>query len=1119
MANDVGLLQSSSPNPWAPVGIFDSITAPQGAKPTITSSTQRNGKVGAPYSTTLTASGDAPITWAVSSGSLPDGITLTGDKLVGTPTVAGTWIFWIRATNNIGADEDEYTFVVSSDVVAPVITTTFLPAGRIGVPYQQTLRADGAVPIQWSTSGSPLAALGLPGITSPGVIGGTPTSPGRPVFDVRAENVAGFDVKSLSLLVPNEGIGGNAPAVTTVTLVPATATVRVGTTADVQVTVEDQDGDGIPNMTGTLVIGDASLLDATFAADGLTDAYGQLTVSLQGKIEGSTTVRAVFDGVTSNVSNVTIGPAIVSPVITTAYLPDAVVGEDYSQTLVATGATPITWAVTAGALPAGLLLIGDTISGRATSAETATFTITATNVAGSGVAIFTITSSWPLVAPSIVTATLPSAVIGQAYSNQISATGTAPITWSVVSGAMPAGLTLGSNGLVSGTATVAGAYNFVVRAENMVGAVEKAFSIAVNTLVVAPTITTTQLPNGKVGDVYQQTLQATGSGTITWKVSAGFVPAGLVLNQATGAISGTPSAEGTATFTVTATNTGGSYERTLTITVDVAVFAPVITTTALSATGIGSSYSETLVAVGTAPISWSLASGSTLPAGLVLNGDKITGTPTVVGTFFFTVTAANGVGSDSRQLSVAIAAIVVRPKITTTSLPPVVVGQPYMQTLGATGSAPITWSINGALPAGLTLSNNVISGTPTAAGAQSFVATATNSAGADTVGLSITVSPVGVAPTITTTSLPSGMVGAAYGKIITATGDAPIVWSILGGALPNGLTLNASTGLISGTPSEDRAADIIVRAANGAGAVDRVFTLIIAPIPVYVDAVLISPAAATLGENQTWEFRASVVGSGGPSQIVAWSVVGQGSITQQGLYTPAGPGTATIVATSVQDPSRMGRAAVDVVDVTAPLVTMTATSLPPGLPGSIVLEAKAVDNTGVVKVIFYRDGVQIGPEMTAEPWRRLVTFATADDNGTFAFAARAYDADGNSTLSSPAMVTVNIAIPYKEPTPGLNQAIEIPRKDTTRGFIFKLTSDGVHPLSGVVPRVSIARNDNEPIPVSGTVVETSIPGTYLYVPSEPDVNVEGTMMVAISANGAAPVKPIRTRVVTPYGKR
>jgi hypothetical protein len=120
------------------------------------------------------------------------------------------------------------------------------------------------------------------------------------------------------------------------------------------------------------------------------------------------------------------------------------------------------------------------------------------------------------------------------------------------------------------------------------------------------------------------------------------------------------------------------------------------------------------------------------------------------------------------------------------------------------GVAPYGWSIvSGALPDGLQINNltGVISGTPTRAGAFAFTVQAsdTTSFSVSRV-LSITINPP---LTITTPLLPNGNTGVAYSLALTATGgNSPYSWSLqAGSSLPSGLSLNSSTGVISGTPT------------------------------------------------------------------------------------------------------------------------------------------------------------------------------------------------------------------------------------------------------------------------------------------------------------------------------
>lgn len=181
------------------------------------------------------------------------------------------------------------------------------------------------------------------------------------------------------------------------------------------------------------------------------------------------------------------------------------------------------------------------------------------------------------VAPVITTTSLPDGTVGTAYSQTLVATGSTPITWSLETGSsFPAGLTLASNGIISGTptTTTSGAITFTVKAENKAGSDSKNLTIVVKSAPVdpvdpiAPGITTSSLPDGTVGTAYSQTLVATGDTPMTWSLEAGSsLPAGLNLDPNTGVISGTPSISGTVTFTVKASNDVGSDTKALSITI------------------------------------------------------------------------------------------------------------------------------------------------------------------------------------------------------------------------------------------------------------------------------------------------------------------------------------------------------------------------------------------------------------------------------------------------------------------------------------------------------------------------------------------------------------------------
>jgi formylglycine-generating enzyme required for sulfatase activity len=262
------------------------------------------------------------------------------------------------------------------------------------------------------------------------------------------------------------------------------------------------------------------------------------------------------------------------------------------------------------------------------------------------------------VAPAITTATtMPGGTVGTAYNQTLAATGDTPITWSLDGGTLPTGINLFGSGVISGTPTVANTYTFTVKATNVAGNDTKQLTITIEPSGgggTAPTITTVSpLPGGTVGTAYSQTLLATGTAPITWSLDSGDLPTGLDIVGS--AIAGTPSAANTFTFIVKATNSAGSVTKPLSITISGGGTAPTTTTVSpLPGGTVGTAYSQTLLATGTAPITWSLDSGD-LPTGLNVYGSGvITGMPTVARTSTFTVKAANAAGSVTKQLSITI---------------------------------------------------------------------------------------------------------------------------------------------------------------------------------------------------------------------------------------------------------------------------------------------------------------------------------------------------------------------------------------------------------------------------------------------------------------------------------
>jgi autotransporter-associated beta strand protein len=148
------------------------------------------GMTGTAYASTLAAvSGGAPYTWSLASGTLPAGLALSeSGVLAGTPSTAGTSSFTVRVTDSVSAAATRaYTLKVSGILE---ITTSVLPDGRTGVPYDTTLAVTGGTgPFAWSVSAGALPA-GL-ALSSGGVLGGTPDVLGSFAFTARVTDAEG----------------------------------------------------------------------------------------------------------------------------------------------------------------------------------------------------------------------------------------------------------------------------------------------------------------------------------------------------------------------------------------------------------------------------------------------------------------------------------------------------------------------------------------------------------------------------------------------------------------------------------------------------------------------------------------------------------------------------------------------------------------------------------------------------------------------------------------------------------------------------------------------------------------------------------------------------------------
>ncbi len=404
-------------------------------------------------------------------------------------------------------------------------------------------------------------------------------------------------------------------------------------------------------------------------------------------------------------------------------LPAAVLSNAYSGSVTALGEPAVTY-YKGSVFPTWMTLNPNTGAIGGTPPELGNqipFSVVASNTFGKATNSYTI--SIVMGAPALLTTSpLPNGEVGAPYSLQFVASNSPHFSVvGGVGGGIPAGLTLSTNGLLSGTPTATYNSFFQLRATNTVGSVSSNYFITISQPTNPPVFyTESPLPSGEVGVAYAS--QIVASNNPSFSLLTGSLPDGLVL-AAGGWITGTPVRITNAAFTVRATNVVGSTNRAYALE----IFGPPEFETAspLPAGSVDVPYSQQIEAAGE-PY-FSVAAGS-LPPGLTLatNG-LLSGTPTLLGPYNFTVLATNGFGSSNRVYDLVIAQI---PVFTTESpLPAGILSVPYSESIVATGN-PLFSVVSGSLPGGLILgTDGLLSGTPSAVGLYTFTVRATNDYG------------------------------------------------------------------------------------------------------------------------------------------------------------------------------------------------------------------------------------------------------------------------------------------------------------------------------------------------------------------------------------------------------
>ena len=532
--------------------------------------------------------------------------------------------------------------------------------------------------------------------------------------------------------------------------------------------------------------------------------------------------------------------------ITTSSISSPTAGSYYVAAIGVSGGTlPYTFTVSSGTLPTGVSISSSTgiISGTpalATKGAAYLFTITATD-ANSLTSSVAYSGTIGTYATQMFPASLPTPTPNGYYSNYLSTTGGATAyTYSLYSGTMPSGLTLGtSTGLISGTVAASEASvtrSFVIRSTDANGVIAStSYSVTTNSFAVS--VSTSSLAGGVEGTTYTNSSTnlgaAGGTGPYTYSYT-GTLPSGVGLTSA-GAFFGTPAAgsgavSGGTTYTiyVTAIDSTGVQSATKTLTLNVTISLPSVTTSSLSSAVLGSVYSSSLAASGgRSPYTYAVTVGS-LPTGLALSSAGVfSGTPTASAscpTNQFTVRVTDALSQIS-SASVQCIATVNGVSITNTSFPVVVTGvsygsSPTVAVVATGGNSPYTYGATG-LPSGISLntSTGALTGfTNASVGTYTAYITATDSSSPALSTTRTFTFNVANPVTLTGSTLARAGTGITYaGATLAASGgQSPYSYAITSGSLPAGLSMSTA-GTISGNP-------LYTAAVNGSSTPNGAYT-------------------------------------------------------------------------------------------------------------------------------------------------------------------------------------------------------------------------------------------------------------------------------------------------------
>ncbi len=791
--------------------------------------------VGNAYSQTLAASGGvAPYTYTLSGTSplLPANLVLAANgTLSGTPQTGtgGSYALLVDVADATSCTGAPVPVTLAVDE-APAITSANATTFTVGTSGSFSVVATG-YPAPTLTIGGATLPTGVSFDAPSGTLSGTPAAgtAGTYALTFTATNGTGAPAVQTFTLTVNE-----LPAITSAN----TTTFTVGTAGTFTVTAT---GHPVPALSESGALPSGVTFNAAAGVLSGTPAVGS------GGSYSITFTATNSVGPANQVFTLVVDEA---PAFTSANTTAFALGATGTFTVTASGHPAPTLSLTSGALPSGVTFTAATgvLSGTpaAGSGGSYALTFTATNGVGTNA-----TQSFTLAVTdgaAITSANTTTFTVGSAGTFTVTATGSPAPTLSE-SGALPAGVTFNAaTGVLSGTpaAGTGGSHAITFTATNLVGSpATQAFTLIVNE---APAITSANTTTFAIGVAGTFSVIASGHPTPTFGV-AGALPSGVTFNAATGVLSGTPAASGTYALTFTATN-GVGADATQAFTLNVTQ-PPAITSANTTTFTAGSAGAFTVTATGSpAP---TLSESGALPAGVTFNAatGQLSGTPAAGtgGSYALTFTATNGIGSPATQAFTLI--VNEAPAFTSANTIAFTVGTAGSFTVTASGHPAPALSLTGALPSGVTFTaaTGKLAGTPAAGTGGSYALTFTATNGVGTNATQSFTLAVTDAPAITSANTTTFTAGSAGTFTVTATGT-PTPTLSESGALPAGVTFNAATGVLSGTPAAGTGGSyaLTFTATNLVGSpATQAFTLIVNEAPAITSANTTAFTVGTAG--------------------------------------------------------------------------------------------------------------------------------------------------------------------------------------------------------------------------------------------------------------------------------